>query len=161
MTGCCVSGCKNNNKNRFSLRFSSNGRMEDIMDICEKIDGKSKLKYNSVPTIFPTVKKKEIKKTLIFSYSFIPSIPSVIIKRTTSTSKSVNKSTDQADSNVNESMLESLKKVNKKLQIADVVVYKAEKTKRNLLQQIRKLKDQKRRIEKKFVNIFRNTTKNF
>lgn len=66
-------------------------------------------------------------------------------------------------SDVNESTLEpallqieelkrKLKEANEKLQIADTVVYKTEKTKKILLQQIRKLKSQKRlRIEKSLL----------
>lgn len=119
-------------------------------------------------------KKKEIKKTLI------PSIPSILIKRTTCKilkkalfnlilmplqqhpSQLMNQLIKLILTLMNnvgisfitkiEELKRKLKKANEKLQIADTVVYEAEKAKRNLLQQIRKLKSQKRlRIEKSLL----------
>ncbi|XP_077265802.1 uncharacterized protein LOC143899402 [Temnothorax americanus] len=55
-----------------------------------------------------------------------------------------------------EELKRKLNEANKKLHVANVVIHKAEKTNRNLLQRIRKLK--RFRIEKKFVKILRNTT---
>lgn len=51
-----------------------------------------------------------------------------------------------------EDLKKKLKAANEKLQIANVVIHKVEKTKKNLLQQVRKLKSQRRlRIEKNLV----------
>jgi len=51
-----------------------------------------------------------------------------------------------------EDLKKKLKAANKKLQIAHRIIYKVEKTKKNLLQQVRKLKSQRRlRIEKKLL----------
>lgn len=87
----------------------------------------------------------------------------------------IHASTATFESNVNQSTLESvslqveelekkLKESNEKLQRADIIIRKGEKTKRNLLQQIKKLKSRKRlRVEKnlfKSVEILRKVFNN-
>lgn len=130
-----------------------------------RIDGKKKLKHNAVPTIFPTVQKeKENKKN---PHTFNPFNPYTKYNVQDTQERSIQFSFDAiaatSKSDVNETTLEpallqieelkrKLKEANEKLQIADTVLYKTEKTKKILLQQIRKLKSQKRlRIEKSLL----------
>ncbi|XP_036142902.1 THAP domain-containing protein 1 [Monomorium pharaonis] len=171
MTGCCVPGCNNSSRKGFSLRrFPSNNERKALWilkinrknwkptaysHICEvhfakdmwekpRIDGKKKLKYNAVPTIFPTVQTVNKNKEISYAINHLQEHHSAATCAATSKLNVQDLSTLKSALLQVEELKEKLEETNEKLQKAYAVIREAQETKQNLLQQIRELKSKRK-----------------